>query len=282
MQDLPVILGFIEDLIAAVRIDNTARELGFEFQHWEQPGEDKLGELEDANQQWAEPLLGVDASLMDKITRLQPALIVFDLGNRTIPTLKWIAIITSVPATRGIPVLAYGPHVDQEMLNAARDAGATLSIARSKFFKQLPDLLSDQARVIDTDALLETCLEDLPHLARRGLEEFNRGEYFKAHDSLELAWMEEQTAGRDLYRSILQIAVAYYQIERGNYNGAAKMFLRMRNWLSPLPDTCRGINIKQLRLDVEAVHTELISLGPEGIEEFNLALLKPVEYQEIY
>lgn len=282
MQDLPVILGFIEDLIAAVRIDNTARELGFEFQHWEQPGEDKLGELEDANQQWAEPLLGVDASLMDKITRLQPALIVFDLGNRTIPTLKWIAIITSVPATRGIPVLAYGPHVDQEMLNAARDAGATLSIARSKFFKQLPDLLSDQARVIDTDALLETCLEDLPHLARRGLEEFNRGEYFKAHDSLELAWMEEQTAGRDLYRSILQIAVAYYQIERGNYNGAAKMFLRMRKWLSPLPDTCRGINIKQLRLDVEAVHTELISLGPEGIEEFNLALLKPVEYQEIY
>lgn len=282
MQDLPVILGFIEDLIAAVRIDNTARELGFEFQHWEQPGEDKLGELEDANQQWAEPLLGVDASLMDKITRLQPALIVFDLGNRTIPTLKWIAIITSVPATRGIPVLAYGPHVDQEMLNAARDAGATLSIARSKFFKQLPDLLSDQARVIDTDALLETCLEDLPHLARRGLEEFNRGEYFKAHDSLELAWMEEQTAGRDLYRSILQIAVAYYQIERGNYNGAAKMFLRMRKWLSPLPDTCRGINIKQLRLDVEAVHTELISLGPEGIEEFNLSLLKPVEYQEIY
>jgi predicted metal-dependent hydrolase len=80
----------------------------------------------------------------------------------------------------------------------------------------------------------------------------------------------------------LQITVAYYQIDRGNYNGAAKMFLRIRKWLSPLPDTCRGINIKQLRLDVEAVHTELISLGPEGIEEFNLALLKPVEYQEIY
>ena len=223
-----------------------------------------------------------ETRVIERITQVQPALIIFDLGNRTIPSLKWIAIITSVPATRGLPVLAYGPHVNQEMLKAAKQAGAALSIARSKFYQQLPQLLSDEARVVDTEGLLETCQDDLPHLAKRGLLEFNRGEYFKAHDSLEMAWMEDQTAGRDLYRAILQTAVAYYQIERGNYNGAAKMFLRMRKWLAPLPDTCRGINIKQLKLDVEAVNTELIALGPEGIGEFNLALLKPVEYQEIY
>ena len=60
------------------------------------------------------------------------------------------------------------------------------------------------------------------------------------------------------------------------------MFLRMRKWLGPLPDTCRGINIEQLREDVQSVHAALIELGPDGIENFDLDLLQPVEYKEIY
>ena len=229
-----------------------------------------------------EPLQGIEAAVIDRITSYQPALIIFDLGNRSIPSLEWIALVTSVPATRGIPVLAYGPHVNKEKLLAAEAAGANLSVARSKLMNHLPDMLSENARVVDRAAIMATCEDNLPHLAKRGLDEFNRGEYFKAHDSLELAWMADHTAGRDLYRAILQVAVAYYQIERGNYNGAAKMFLRMRKWLAPLPDTCRGINIHKLRMDVEAVHTELTELGPEGIEGFDLELLKPVEYKVIY
>ena len=180
------------------------------------------------------------------------------------------------------PIEPSGNTPDVSALDAAREAGAKLSIARSKFFKNLHGVLSENAKLVDPAELLVFCEEDLPHLAKRGLQEFNRGEYFKAHDSLELAWVEDQSAGRDLYRAILQVAVAYYQIERGNYNGAAKMFLRMRKWFTPLLDTCRGINIQQLRMDVEAAHSALIELGPEGIEEFDLGLLKPVEYKEIY
>lgn len=282
MNNLPIILAFIEDLLTAVRIDNVAQELGFQFVHWETTGNDTQVENECPSRQWAEPLQGTEAAVIDRITSQQPALIIFDLGNRSIPSLEWIALITSVPATRGIPVLAYGPHVDKEKLSAAEAAGANLSVARSKFMNHLPEILSENARVVDRAAIMATCEENLPHLAKRGLDEFNRGEYFKAHDSLELAWMADQTAGRDLYRAILQVAVAYYQIERRNYNGAAKMFLRMRKWLAPLPDTCRGVNIHKLRMDVEAVHAELSGLGPEGIEGFDLELLKPVEYKVIY
>jgi hypothetical protein len=282
MNDLPIILAFIEDLLTAVRIDNVAQELGFQFVHWEKTGNGSQVENEIPRRQWAEPLQGIEAAVIDRITSYQPALIIFDLGNRSIPSLEWIALVTSVPATRGIPVLAYGPHVDKEKLLAAEAAGANLSVARSKLMNHLPDMLSENARVVDRAAILAICDDNLPHLAKRGLDEFNRGEYFKAHDSLELAWMADHTAGRDLYRAILQVAVAYYQIERGNYNGAAKMFLRMRKWLAPLPDSCRGINIQKLRMDVEAVHAELTELGPARIGGFDLELLKPVEYKVIY
>ena len=280
MNDSPVILAFIEDLLSAVRIDNVAQELGFRFEHWEMPGVNQ--QRSETSSKWAEPLEGVEGSVIAQVSSLQPALIIFDLGNRSIPSMEWIAMITSVPATRGIPVLAYGPHVDREGLKAARQAGANPVVARSKFMQNLPDLLSDNANVVDKIAIEKTCEDELPHLAKRGLEEFNRGEYFKAHDSLELAWMEDQSAGRDLYQAILQVAVAYYQIERGNYNGAAKMFLRMRKWFNPLPDSCRGINIRQLKLDVEAAHAELITLGADGIDRYNLGLLQPVEYKENY
>ena len=282
MNDQPVIFAFIEDLITAVKIENTAEDLGFQFMHWQKPRLDAQGAVAGSETQWAEPLQGIEGAVVEKLSRVQPALIIFDLGNMSIPALDWIALITSVPATRGIPILAYGPHVEKEKLDAAKNAGATAALARSKLMMDIPGVLSEYAKVIDIEKIQGTCLDELPHLAKRGLEEFNRGEYFRAHDSLELAWMGDKSAGRELYRAILQVAVAYYQIARGNYNGAAKMFLRMRKWLYPLPGMCRGINIDQLRNDVEAVHAELIALGPDGMDQFNLELLKPVEYTEIY
>jgi len=48
---------------------------------------------------------------------------------------------------------------------------------------------------------------------------------------------------RELYRAILQVGIAYYQIERGNHRGALKMLLRSVQWLAMLPDRCQGIDV---------------------------------------
>ena len=78
---------------------------------------------------------------------------------------------------------------------------------------------------------------------------------------------------------MLQIAVAYLQIERGNFNGAIKMLQRVKQWIDPLPDTCRGIDITQLRTDSTAVYEALQSLGRERLSELDKSLLKPVHYR---
>jgi len=111
------------------------------------------------------------------------------------------------------------------------------------------------------------------------LQEFNHGKYFEAHEFLEDAWNEDSSPGRELYRAILQVAVAYLQIERRNYNGAIKMFLRVRQWIDPLPGQCRGVDIDQLRSDAERVRQALLALGPERIGEFNHNLFHPVQYR---
>ena len=68
-----------------------------------------------------------------------------------------------------------------------------------------------------------------------GLELYNAREYFECHEVLENAWRAEKGPIRELYRGILQIAVGYYHIQRGNYIGARKMFKRCRRWLAPFP-----------------------------------------------
>src|ERR1044071_3936574 len=124
------------------------------------------------------------------------------------------------------------------------------------------------------------CSAPLHPQAEEGLRLFNAREYFEAHEALEAAWNAEKGPVRDLYRGILQIAVTYLHITRGNYNGAIKVYGRSQKWLKDWPNVCRGIEVGELRKDAEAVITEVNRLGAERLAEFDKSLLKPVRWGE--
>ncbi|MGW8249387.1 MAG: DUF309 domain-containing protein, partial [Anaerolineales bacterium] len=149
-------------------------------------------------------------------------------------------------------------------------------LARSRFSSALPQLIQKYARLPDYEALETACQDELSALALQGIEEFNRGEYFEAHESLEDAWNDDQSVGRELYRAILQVAVAYLQIERRNYAGAVKMFLRLRQWIEPLPERCRGVDVARLKTDAQLAYDHLVQLGPERIADFDRNLMGSV------
>jgi uncharacterized protein len=123
------------------------------------------------------------------------------------------------------------------------------------------------------------CLGPLHPQAIHGMELFNLGRYFEAHEALEAAWRAESGTVRDLYRGILQVGVVYLHITQYNYAGAIKVYQRCRKWLLPWPETCRGVDVGQLRQDLEAVMTVLQTLGPQRIMDFDTSLLKPVQYR---
>jgi uncharacterized protein len=281
LNELPIIVGFVADLMFSVKIEEAAEKLGFQVR-WIEDARELSPAGKDApipERQLGEHLVGPGAVLLDRLSRWQPSLLIFDLNNEHIPWQEWIPMLTSVPTTRRIPVLCFGSHVDIHATEAARSAGANAVVARSRFSSALPELIQKYAHLVDRETLETVCQDKLSPLAVQGLEEFNRGEYFEAHETLEEAWNEDTSAGKELYRGILQVAVAYLQIERGNYNGALKMFLRMRQWLDPLPDRCRGVEVASLRMDARAAHQALLALGPERISIFDKGLMKPVKYQ---
>lgn len=272
----PIIVAFVNDFMTANKIENVANYLTYQIESIGQadtfaPTDENLPE-----NQPGEPVYGRPAFLLDKITSWQPALLIFDLGNETIPWRNWIPILKSSPATRRIPILCFGPHVQVEMITTAKNAGADEVVGRSRFMSAMPDLITKLARSWDHEAISSACQEPLSDLAQKGIEAFNQGDYFDSHEHLEDAWNEDTGPARDMYKAVLQVAVAYLQIERGNYAGAVKMFLRARQWLDPLPDSCRGIDIGRLKQDAEHVHQYLLESGPQQIETFDRTMLKPV------
>jgi hypothetical protein len=274
-----LIICFVDDLMFVTRIASTVNHLGYRLLSLDDLMEPLVDHSNATSQPQGEPMVGPDASLITKLTYLQPSLIIFDLGSVQVPWRRWIAILKSSPATRRIPILCYGPHVDRENLGLAKDLSADGVVPRSKFAQAMPQLIEQYAHHHDSEAIAEGCTEPLSDLAREGIVAFNKGHYFESHEYLEDAWNEEISPANELYRAILQIAVAYLQIERANYPGAIKMFLRARQWLSPLPDYCRGINIAQLGTDADNAYQALLELGPDGLHRFEFELLKPVLYQ---
>lgn len=275
-----LIIGFVPDLIFQVKIETAAERQNFEVRWLSAPELPGSEAVRADPARLGEEVEGPGAVLLDQISRLHPALILFDLNSAEVPWKAWIALLKTSPATRRIPLICFGSHVHAEALTAAMEAGAQAALPRSRFSAEVEALIQEYARVSDNPAIEAACAEELSPTARRGLELFNHGEYFEAHELLEAAWNQEPAPGKELYRAILQVAVAYLQIERRNYNGAVKMFWRTRQWIDPLPDECRGVDIARLRQDAQAVYTALVGLGKEKIGSFDRSLLKPVRYRQ--
>jgi hypothetical protein len=158
------------------------------------------------------------------------------------------------PHTKQIPIYAFGSHVDGETFKAARQLHPPVSYPEG-WDAQLSDL------------------------ARTGLIEFNQGKFFEQHEHLEEAWLAETRPIREMYQGILQVGVAFLQIQRGNWAGALKMFRRGLPRLRGLPDVCQGVQIGKLRAAAEAIHAELTGSGPERLAEFDQHRFPQIEFQ---
>lgn len=113
--------------------------------------------------------------------------------------------------------------------------------------------------------------------AIKGILLFNQKEYFEAHEELEFAWREEKNKVRELYQGILQVGVAYYHIQRGNFAGGKIMLERSAKWLAPFPNMIFNMDIRKLKSDSDLVYKTLLQLGPENIANFNPILFNPIE-----
>jgi len=121
--------------------------------------------------------------------------------------------------------------------------------------------------------------------AARGLQEavdrattlFNAGLYFEFHEILEGYWMAQAKGPtRQFLQGLIQIAVGFYQIERGNAVGALAQFQKGLEKTEGLGDRHLGLELASFLAAVRQCREAVAALGEARIAEFDRALIPPM------
>ncbi len=115
------------------------------------------------------------------------------------------------------------------------------------------------------------CDEPAPEALLRGIAEFNAGEFFEQHETLETLWRDTRTPIRGLYHGILQIGVGFHHWRNGNHHGAAVLLHEGIERVRPFAPACHGVDVDALIRDATAARDSLERLGPERMQEYDFA-----------
>ena len=114
------------------------------------------------------------------------------------------------------------------------------------------------------------CGDPPPSALLLGIEQFNAGEFFEQHETLELLWRDTAAPLRDLYHAILQIGVGFHHWRNANHHGATVLLSEGLARLEPFLPACQGVDVAALMADATAAREELARLGADRMREYDL------------
>lgn len=117
------------------------------------------------------------------------------------------------------------------------------------------------------------CDESPPGQLLLAIRQFNSGQWFECHETLEELWLDEQGETRDFFQGVLQIAVALHHWRNGNYGGAISLLNGGVKLLSGVSDACMWVDVVRLISDANRTREALEELGRERMNELPTSLV---------
>lgn len=107
---------------------------------------------------------------------------------------------------------------------------------------------------------------------KKSIQEFNNGEYFACHETLEDLWMIEVGPNRLFYQGLLQLSVGFFHLFNHNYAGAASQWRRGSVKLQNFGDCHLEINLKTLLEQTRRCQhmLEIVQCGNRQTFDFSL------------
>ena len=90
-----------------------------------------------------------------------------------------------------------------------------------------------------------------------GIARWDDRRYFEAHELLEHAWRTGPEVDRELWKGVIQVAVAAVHLQRGNRIGARRLLDRALARLAAQPDVRGGVDVAALRRTATAARSAL-------------------------
>jgi predicted metal-dependent hydrolase len=99
------------------------------------------------------------------------------------------------------------------------------------------------------------------------IAQFNNGDYYNCHDTLEAIWNDAWQSDRGFYQGILQIAVGLYHLNNHNWHGAAILLGEGTSRLPEYLPEYQSIDVESLLEDSLGILRTVQINGKEGILE---------------
>jgi uncharacterized protein len=106
--------------------------------------------------------------------------------------------------------------------------------------------------------------------------QFNRGDWFECHETLEELWVGAKGELRDFYQGLLQLAVAQHHWRKGNFKGALILLKGGVDLLSRVAPVCLGVDVGAISRAAGELFRELSALGEDRMEELPASYLLKV------
>ena len=123
---------------------------------------------------------------------------------------------------------------------------------------------------------MRQCVAVPPEELLQAVAEFNRGDWFESHETLEELWVGAKGELRDFYQGMLQLAVAQHHWRNGNFKGALILLNGGADLLSRVAPVCQGVEVEALGADARRLHAELSALGEDRMAELPAPLILKV------
>ena len=98
---------------------------------------------------------------------------------------------------------------------------------------------------------------------------FNQHLFFEVHEVLEPQWMKEQGEVKSFLQGLIQIAVAFYHLGRGNLAGTRSLLHEGLIKIAPHSPACLGVELQDFIAGLEGCQQVISGLSPETCKQFS-------------
>jgi predicted metal-dependent hydrolase len=116
------------------------------------------------------------------------------------------------------------------------------------------------------------------HLAK-GVELFNRQEFYEAHEAWEAGWVDELADERLLLQGLIQIAAGFYKLQVGAPVGTVKLLDEGMKKCRRFLEDAQGVDLSTLLPEVELWLANARALVAQKRADYDPTMLPRISYR---
>jgi hypothetical protein len=114
-------------------------------------------------------------------------------------------------------------------------------------------------------------------LLQLGVDLYNAGHYWNAHEAWEQVWLDSEREMRGFYQGLIQVTAAFVHVSRDEFPGAIRLLDAGIEKLEKYPAAFMGVQLGPLVTGAKTARSKLWALGEKRVSEFDRALIPPIE-----